>query len=103
MEDERLVLVDGQKLRQIRLRRADIDERITVVPEDAEALVEVEVDRGGLQIARVVRVDPNVAGVKCRPDVPARQDAHPRERPVVFGRMSMTGSPRSANRVSTSR
>ena len=77
---------------------------VAVVAEDAEPLVEVEVDRRGLEIVRVVWVDPHVARLERGPDVAVGQDAHPRERRGVFGRRSSTmGSPRSAYRVSTSR
>src|SRR3954469_5300552 len=103
VKDKRLVLLDRQQLGQIRLRRADVDERIPVVAEDPEALVEVEVDRRRLEVLRVVRVDGDAAGLDGRAYIAVRQDAHER-RAVAFGRMSSgIVSPRSANRVSTSR
>ncbi len=83
MEDERLVVLDPEQLGQVGLGRADVDVRVAVVAEDPEAAVEVEVDRRRLEVGRVVRVDPDVAGLDRRPDVPVRQDAHRSPRRLV--------------------
>ena len=76
MEDERLVVGDRQQLGQVRLRRPRVDEGVAVVAEHPEAAVEVEVDRRGLEVRRVVRVDPDPARLELRADVPIGEDAH---------------------------
>ena len=76
---------------------ADVDERVAVVAEDAEAAVEVEVDRRRLEVGRVVRVDADPARLELRPDVAIGQDAHQARFPF-FGVTAC-----SANSVSTSR
>ena len=57
VEDERLVVGDGEHLRQVRLRHPRVDEGVAVVAEHAEAVVEVQVHGGRLEIGRVVGVD----------------------------------------------
>ena len=97
VEDEWLVGLDVQELREVGLRSADVDVRVAVVAKDPESPVEVQIDRGWLEVVRVVRVDPHAPRLERRPDVAVGQDAHPRDRFESFGRMSMTiGSPRSA-------
>ena len=66
MEDERLVIRDAEQLGQIGLRGADVDEGVAVVPEDSEGSVEVEVDRRGLEVGRVVRADRDVTRLERR-------------------------------------
>src|SRR5664279_1931054 len=76
VQDEGLVIVDPEQLRQVRLRSPDVDERVAVVAEDPEAAVQVEVDRRGLQVARVVRVEADLACLDRGPDVPVGEHAH---------------------------
>ena len=76
VEDERLVVRDGQHLGQVRLRAADVDVRVAVVAEDPEPAVEVEVDRRRLEVCRVVRPDDDLAGLDGGADVSVGQDAH---------------------------
>ena len=97
MEDERLVVLDVQQLRQVRLRVAHVDVGIPVVAEHPEAAIEVQVHGGGLQVARIVGIDADVAGLQLRPDVTVREDAHLRSA------LPGTGEPRSAKIRSTSR
>ena len=73
-----------QQLRQVRLRRPRVDERVAVVAEDAEAPVEVEVHRRRLEVGRVVRVDAHPPGLELGADVAIGQDAH-RDRFPFFG------------------
>src|SRR5664280_1892631 len=58
MEDERLVVRDGEELGQVRLGLADVDERVPVVAEDPEAPVQVEVDGARLEVDRIICLDP---------------------------------------------
>ena len=55
---------------------ARVDERVAVVAEHAEAVVEVEVHRRRLQVRRVVRVDADAAGLELGADVAVGEDAH---------------------------
>ena len=62
-------------LGQVGLRIAHVDEGVAVVAEDAEAAIEMEVDRGGLQVARIVRIDPDAARLELGSDVAIGEDA----------------------------
>ncbi len=76
VQHEGLVVGDAQKLGQVRLGRADVDVWIAVVAEDAEAAVQVEVDRGRLEIGRIVGIDSHAPARKRGRDVAVRQNAH---------------------------
>src|SRR5258705_11074592 len=103
MEDERLVVRDRQQLGQVRLRSPDVDIRVAVVAEDPKAPIEMEIDRAGLEVTRVVRPDRNLAGLDGRPDVPVGKDTHRCGFPVPGRRPRATGEPRSSKSLSTSR
>src|SRR4029079_17371514 len=76
MQDERVIVLDRHQLGQVRLRVSDVDVRIAVVAEDAEPSVEVQVDRRGLEVLLIVRLDDDLAGLERRADVAIGQDAH---------------------------
>src|ERR1700690_1089260 len=76
VEDERLVAADGQELGQVRLRLPNVDVRVAVVAEDPKAPVQVEGDRAGLEVHRIVGRDPDAPGLELRPDVAVGQHAH---------------------------
>ncbi len=76
VQHERLVVRDGQQLGQVRLSRPDVDVRIAVVAKDAEAAVQVQVDRGRLQIRPIVGLDLDPAGLQGCGDVAVGEHAH---------------------------
>jgi hypothetical protein len=99
MEDERVVVGDREQLREIRLRRADVDVGISIVPKDPERAVEMEVDRRGLQILGVVRLDLDATLVERRADIPVREDTH-RVCPFPFSAYSVSTSRLRSSRSS---
>jgi len=99
VEDERLVVPDRQQLGQVRLRLADVDERVAVVAEDPEAPIEVEVDRARLEVGRIVRLDPHAPRLQCGPDVAVGQDAHR----AGSGSISRWAKSESTSRLSVAR
>ena len=102
MEDERLVVADFEELGQVGLGLAGIDEGIPVVAEDPERPREVEVDRARLEIARVVRLDPDAPGLELGPDVAIGKDAHARP-PWLGPRGTAASGARWSKSASTSR
>ena len=76
MEDEGLVGPDGAQLGQVGLLDARIDERVAMVVEDAELMVEMEVHGGRLQAIGIEGVDPDPPGLQRRADVAVGEDAH---------------------------
>ena len=93
VQNEGLVIGDREQLGQVRLGDADVDVGIAAVAEDPKAPVEVEVDRGGLEVDRVVRFDPDAPGLQRARDVAVGQDAH----------LTVAPLSRWAYRLSTSR
>src|SRR5689334_14261045 len=61
MEDERMVAVDRHELGQLLLLDLHVDERVAVVVEDPEEVVDADVDARRLQERVVVRVDLDAA------------------------------------------
>src|SRR4051794_9289716 len=97
VEDERLLVGDREQLCQVGLRLPGVDEGIAVVAEDAERAIKVEVDRGRLEVRRVIRVDLHAPRLELRPDVAIREDAH-----RAGARLPLRGAS-SSNSWSTSR
>ncbi len=99
MKDEWLVTGKGQQLGQVRLRLPDVDIRVPVVAEDPEAPVQVKVDRAGLEVHRIVGLDPDTAGFELRPDVAIGQHAHG----ATSGTVSRWAKSESTSRFSVAR
>jgi hypothetical protein len=76
VKDERLVVLDREELGQVWLGRPDVDVGVAVVAKDPKAAIEVEVDRRGLEILRVIRPDDDPTALDLAPDVAVRQDGH---------------------------
>ena len=70
VEHEGLVVGDRQELGEVGLGLARVDVGVTVVAEDTEGAVDVEVDRRRLEIGRIVWLDAQAAGFQSRTDVP---------------------------------
>ena len=77
VEDERLLAVDLDQLRQVLLRLLHVDVRVARVAEDAEVAVDAHVDARRLEQRLVVRVDPDPALGQQAPDRPVGEDHGP--------------------------
>ncbi len=74
MEDERLVLIDLDELRELLEVLLHVDMAHRVVAEHAEPPVEAQVDRRGLEPGRVERVDDDPARVEVFADGAVGED-----------------------------
>ena len=67
MQDEGLLTLDLDELRQLLLRGLDVDERVARVAENAEIAVDAHVQAGRLHQTRIVRIDTDPALVEQAP------------------------------------
>src|SRR5215210_159805 len=84
VQDEGPLVVDLDELRQLLLRRFEVDERLARVVEDAEEAVDAYVNARGLNQRLVVRLDPDSFFLQEAPDRPVGEN-HARDCKAVVG------------------
>src|SRR5438045_9587992 len=93
VKDERGHRRELHELGDVVERAREIDERMPARSEDAETMIEADVDRGGLHALRVERVDPDPPGRDRRADVTIGEDHW---RPSMRGRGPAASPSRAA-------